>query len=229
MIASAAAGAVTGADKAGLEGAIIGAFTGGALGAFAGMDQVPDLFSTGLSFGTGLMLNQMIGQEGGGTEGSGPFVNYSQTYGGNFDYRYAYYSANIGSQGHKLASAFDVALGKIYRGIKKGAGHFFTEGSSAVKDASKATYDIALNGPPLAKSVLALAAATEIVPAAVVAGYYAPYAATTSLVWAGSPAGQNILHGSVDFANSYFPGVPKTNWYGAAGVSASYLEDYFFD
>jgi hypothetical protein len=66
MIAGAAAGAVTGADNGGPEGVIIGAFTGGALGAFsgafAGMDQVPNLFSAGLSFGTGLMLNQTTDQ-----------------------------------------------------------------------------------------------------------------------------------------------------------------------
>jgi hypothetical protein len=124
---------------------------------------------------------------------------------------------------------FYEALNKIYGGVKKAVGHLFTDGSYAIKEASKATYDLALNGPPLARGVLGLAAAIEIIPAAVVAGYYAPYAVTTSLVWAGSPAGQSMLHGSVDFASSYLPGVPKANWYGAAGVSAHYFNDYFFD
>jgi RHS repeat-associated protein len=160
--------------------------------------------------------------------GSTPYVNYSMNYGGNAGYKFAY-SANIVSQGYKCDSAFYEALNKIYGGVKKAVGHLFTDGSYAIKEASKATYDLALNGPPLARGVLGLAAAIEIIPAAVVAGYYAPYAVTTSLVWAGSPAGQSMLHGSVDFASSYLPGVPKANWHGAAGVSAHYFNDYFFD
>jgi hypothetical protein len=51
-------------------------------------------------------------------DGSGPFVNYSQTYGSNYDYKSAYY-ANIVSQGHKCESALYEALNKIYSGVKK--------------------------------------------------------------------------------------------------------------
>ncbi len=179
------------------------------------MGSVPSVPSSNYSIGTS-------------PNGSNPYGNFSMNYGGNVDYRFAY-SANIVSQGHKCDSAFFEAVNKICGGVKKAVGHLFTEGPYAFKEASKATYDLALNGPLLARCVLGLAAATEIIPAAVVAGYYAPFAATTSLVWAGSPAGQNMLYGSVDFGSSYLPGVPKSNWYGGAGVSARYFNDYFFD
>ncbi len=131
-------------------------------------------------------------------DGSVPYANYTQNYGGNFDYKSAY-SANIVSQGHKCDSAFHEALNNIYRGVIKGAGHFFTDGSKAVKDASIATYDLALNGPPLAKTALWIAAATEAIPFAAAIGYYSVTVGYPSfMIAAGTKGGQYFLLNIVD-------------------------------
>ncbi len=55
-------------------------------------------------------------------DGSAPFVNYSQTYGGNFDYKSDYYSANIVSQGHISDGTFSEAIDRIYKGYYFGTG-----------------------------------------------------------------------------------------------------------
>jgi RHS repeat-associated protein len=126
-----------------------------------------------------------------------------------------------------LIDPLGLEFSDILPGIIKAIVEGTKGGAYAVSEATKATADIAMHGHPLAQTALGVAFISEAAPLACAGGFIAPEAYISLMVWAGTPQGQSVLMGSVDYLNSVLPGVPVANTAGLAGVISGQIYDIY--